>query len=114
MIFIVCGLWAQHVIYTFLTLASQRPQPDRASSASAAKLNSIRGAMPQDTHSIFAALICTEVAGRSPTHPSMQRKCMQRKCGPSIALKTEELARITDPDVILGLSTAAEAKEAGA
>jgi hypothetical protein len=71
MIFIVCGLWVQHVIYTFLTLASQRLQPDRASSASAAKLNSIRGAMPQDTHSIFAAMIRTEIAGRSPTHPGM-------------------------------------------
>jgi hypothetical protein len=57
MIFIVCELWAQHVIYTFLTLASQRLQPDRASSASAAKLNGIRGAMPRDTYSIFAAMI---------------------------------------------------------
>ena len=84
MIFIVCELWVQHGIYTFLTLASQRLQPDRASSASAAKLNSIRGAMPRDTQGIFAAMICTEIAGRSPTHPSIQRKC-----GPSIALKKE-------------------------
>jgi hypothetical protein len=29
-------------------------------------MNSIRGAMPQDTHSIFAAMIRTEIAGRSP------------------------------------------------
>jgi hypothetical protein len=33
--------------------------------------------------------------------------------GTSIGMTTEELFRITDPDVILGLWTAAEAKEAG-
>ena len=33
--------------------------------------------------------------------------------GISVGLSMEELVRITDPDVILGLWTAAEAKEAG-